>query len=165
MAGFRLAGVFLMGVLAGFGVALLTCATRLPYPRTLLEFSPVNSFLAGVVLLTLGALGCVAVAKAGKTCRLRTSLEAIAVIAALLGGVLDIRRRSSEFWGLAIQHRAQSATLYARYHLSRLDPRVTKHEAAAISTLASWHFRTAGRFDRAANNPWLPLESRAPQPR
>ena len=165
MAGIRLTGAFLMGSFAGFGIALLTCVARLLYLRTLLEFSPINSFLAGVVLLTLGTLGCVAVAKAGKTWRLRTTLGAIAMIAVLLGVVVEIRRRSSVFWGLAIQHRAQAAALSARYQLTRLDPRVTKQEAVGISMLANWHSRTAERFGRAANNPWLPLEPGPPEPK
>ena len=165
MAGIRTAGLFLMGSLAGFGAALLLFVARPLDMMTLLELSTINAFLAGVVLVTLGTLGGVVVARAGMTWRLRTSLGAIAVLAVLLGFVVEVRRRSAEYWGLALQHRAQAAGLSARYQLARFDPRVTRQRLAGLATLSEWQMRTAERFERAAYHPWLPLEPGPPAPK
>jgi hypothetical protein len=122
------------------------------------EDPELTSFVAGLVLIAIGLLGSVVLARGSKSMQLRTSLVAIAMVAVLLGVVLGVRRRSKEFWGLALQHRAQAAALSARYHLARLDPRVSKQQKAGLSMLSQWHASMAGRFDRAANFPWLPIE-------
>ena len=166
MAGLKATGVFLMGTLAGFGVALLAIVARPLEPIwPLLHLGSINSFLTGIVLITLGLLGGVGVARGSKSLQLRTSLGAIAMVAILMGGILEVRRRSKEYWGLNLQHRALAAGLSARWQLARFDPRVTKQEAAKLSMRAQWHLRTAERFDRAANYPWLPVEPDLPGPK
>ena len=164
MTTIRIFGVFVMGSLAGFGIALLTCVAHLYYAKVLVGFSPINSFLVGVVLLTLGCFGCVAVARAGKTWRLRTVVGTIMIVAVLLGVVVEVRRRSREFWGRYVQHQAQANALNAQYQLARLDPRLTKQAMASIQTLADWHRSMALRFYKASNYPWMPLDPGPPEP-
>jgi hypothetical protein len=165
MAGIKATGVFLLGSLAGFGVALLLYFARVLGPILPgLYLGPIDAFVAGSVLIAIGLLGSVVVARGSKSLQLRTSLVAIAMVAVLLGLMLEVRRRSKEFWGLALQHRAQAAALSTRYQLARLDPRVSKQQKAGLSMLSQWHDRMAERFERAANYPWQPLETGPPAP-
>ena len=85
MAGIKATGLFLLGTLAGFGVALFLFVAHLVDPkRPMLYLSSANAFLTGIWLVAGGVLGSVAVARCGKSLRLRTILGAIAVLAVLL---------------------------------------------------------------------------------
>jgi ABC-type thiamin/hydroxymethylpyrimidine transport system permease subunit len=55
--------------------------------RPLLYLGSANAFLVGIWFITGGVLGGVAVARFGKTLRLRTILAAVAVVGVLLGVV------------------------------------------------------------------------------
>ena len=165
MTAIRTSGVFLMGSLAGCGAGLLLFIANPIGMMPLVQFSPVSAFLAGIVLLVLGTFGSVAAAKAGSTLWLRTILGTIALIAVLLGFVVEVRRRSSEYWGLYLQHQAKAAALHTRYKLTRLNPLVTEQQASQLMTSSDWHRTAALQFYQAANHPWLPFEPIPPEPK
>ena len=163
MAGIKATGLFLLGTLAGFGVALFLFVAHLLDPkRPLLYLSSANAFLAGVWLITGGVLGSVAVARGGKSLRLRTTLGAIAILAVLLAVTVGVRRRAQEFWGLALRHRTQATALSVLGQRDRFDPRVTKEQRTARSRLTHWHRAMSQRFSRAAYIPWLPVPPLVP---
>ena len=158
--------MFLMGAMAGFGVALLVFFAHLlePFwPR--LHPGSITAFQAGLALIAVGLVGGLVMARGARGLQLRTSLGAIAIVAVLLGVALDVRRRSKEYWGLNLQHRAQAAGLNARVQLARFDPRVSRQEAASLSMRYQWHYRMAERFERASSAPWLPIDRAPPMPK
>jgi len=163
MAGLKATGLFLLGTLTGFGVALFLFVARLLDPiRPLLYLSSANAFLAGIWLVTGGVLGGVAVSRGGKSWRLRTTLGAIAVLAILLGVTVEVRRRSREFWGLSVQHRLQATASYANRQKIRLDPRVSNEQVADLSKHTDWHRRMGQIYSRASYVPWLSLPTLVP---
>ena len=155
--------MFLSGTLAGIGAGLLLFVAHLLDPkRQLLYLSSTNAFLVGIWLITGGVLGSLAVARCGKSLRLRTTLGAIAVLGVLLGVSVEVRRRSREYWALSLQHRLQATATSAKYQRDRLDPRVSKNQLMELSTHASWHRNVGGTYARAAYVPWLALPTLAP---
>jgi hypothetical protein len=163
MAGIKATGVFLLGTLAGLGVALLVFVAHLLDPmRQLLDLSSTNAFLVGIWSITGGVLGSVAVARCGKSVRLRTILGAIAVLAVLLGITVEVRRRSREYWGLSVQHRLQATVSSAQYQKDRLDPRVSKKHMMYMCKHANGHRQMGAIYSRAAHVPWLPLPTLVP---
>src|SRR6266478_3070119 len=101
MAGLKATGLFLLGSLAGFGVALLVFVARLLSPIwPFLYISSINAFLTGIVLV-----------------------------------IVEVRRRTREFWALTIQHRTQATVLSAQYQTARFDPRVHKEQATDLLRL------------------------------
>jgi hypothetical protein len=163
MAGVKATGLFLLGALAGFGVALLVFVARVLDPKwPWMYLSSINAFVGGVVLITLGVLGGSGVANCGKTLRLRSLLGAIAVLAVLFGVTLEVKRRSKRFWGLTLRHQVQATVSSAQHQKSRLDPRVSQEQTMALLRLAHWHSAMSRRFDRAAHVPWLPVPDLVP---
>src|SRR5689334_16110449 len=129
MAGIKATSLFLLGTLAGFGVALFLFVAHLLEPkRPPLHLSSANAFLAGVWSVVVGVLGSVTVATSGKGLRLRTTLGAIAILAVLLTVTIEVRRRAQEFWGLTLRHRTQATALSVLGQRDRLDPRVTREQ-------------------------------------
>jgi hypothetical protein len=163
MAGLKATGLFVVGALAGFGVALLEFVARVLDPKwPFLYLSSINAFVAGVVSITFGVVGGIGFANCGKTVRLRSILGGIAVLAALLGVTLEVKRRSRRFWGLTLRHQVLATVASAQHQKSRLDPRVSQEQSMALLRLAHWHSAMSRRFDRAAHVPWLPVPDFVP---
>src|SRR5438105_2206679 len=108
MASVKAMNLFLSGTLAGLGVACVLVAHLLDGRGLLQQLGPVKIFLAGVLLVAIGLLGGVAVTRGDRTRRLRSVLGTIAVLAILLGVVVEVRRRAERFKGLEAQHDEQA---------------------------------------------------------
>lgn len=85
--------------------------------------------------------------------RLRTALIGIALIALLLGIVIELRRRSARFETLALQH----GRLAHQLESSLVTPGpATASEAEAILRKVHWHDASSDAYRRAAGRPWMP---------
>jgi hypothetical protein len=80
-------------MLAGLGVALVVVAHPLDSGRPVAQFGSLNTFLAGILLVTIGLIGSVEIAKGQRTRRLRTALRGIALVAILLTRSSEAERR------------------------------------------------------------------------
>ena len=163
MAGFKATSLFLLGMLAGLGVALVVVAHPLDPGRPVAQFGSLNTFLAGVLLVTIGLVGSVEVAKGQRTRQLRTALGGIALVAILLGLAVGLRRRAERLSGLELQHGRQAEQLLARREL--LIEKGLTTEAAALLKQSAWHVGRSHHFRWAASRPWLPVPAPEPYPR
>ena len=92
-------------------------------------------------------------------------MVAVALIAALLGAVANLRRRA-HFQELADSH-AETARRLRFDHVWTMGPDGGPgvHLPLGDPRLAAYHEELAGKYERAARNPWLPVAPDAPEPR
>jgi hypothetical protein len=171
MAGFKATSLFLLGMLAGLGVAIVVVAHPLDPGRPVAQFGSLNTFLAGILLVTIGLIGSVEIAKGQRTRRLRTALRGIALVAILLALAVGLRRRAERLSGMELQHERQAEQLQRQAEQllagreNLLIGDALTPEAAALLRQASWHIGMAHRFRWAASRPWLPVPTPEPYPR
>jgi hypothetical protein len=149
MAGVKAINLFLLGVLAGLGVAIVVAAHVEP-GESAVKFGELNTFLAGSLLLTVSLVIGVEVAKGERTRRLGTALAGIALLAVLLAVAVELRGRAERLNGLQSLHQTQ----YQMQSMKVVDGRA---DHAAQLRLAHWHNDMSNHFRRAASRPWLPL--------
>jgi hypothetical protein len=110
MTALNATGTFLLGMLAGLGVALVIAAQPLDVGGTVSQFGPLNIFQAGVLLLVIGLVGSIEIARGLRPRRLGTIMAGIALLAVLLAVSVGLGRRAERFRELQLQYRKQFET-------------------------------------------------------
>ena len=101
MAGLKAVSLFLLGMLAVLGVAAVAAAHIEP-GEIAVKFGTLNTFQAGVLLLVIGLVGSIEVAKGRRPRRLRTIMVGIALLSMPAGSVRRIATASRTIQGTAI---------------------------------------------------------------
>jgi hypothetical protein len=154
MAGFKAISLFLLGMLAGLGVATVVVAHIEP-GEIAVKFGTLNTFLAGALLLIVSLVGGVAVAKGERTRRLGTALGGIAFLAILLTVAVGLRRRAEQLGGLQRFHQTQ-------FQMQSMKVVPGRADFAAQLRLAHWHNEMSNSFRRASSRPWLSVPKPEP---
>jgi hypothetical protein len=151
MSALKATGFFLLGMLAGLGVALVIAAQPLDLGGTVSQIGPVNIFQAGVLLLVIGLVGCIEVARSPRSRRLRTIMAGIALLAVLLAVSVGLRRRAERFGELQSHYQK-------RYQKPNIVPDDPEDESwAPLLRLHHWYNVMSDKYGRAAARPWLPV--------
>ena len=176
MAGFTTILLYVLGIAAGFGAALVCLAHLLEPGQELRSLDTMTAFTAGVLLVGISLIGGVEVARGKRTWRLRTALMTIPLLAIVLGGGAALGRRAGRFKGLESQHQEQGRRLAHRsveVFLGRsiggsscfgvmYDVNDFTGEAASLLRQAHRHYRMSEIYRLAAARPWLPVRPRVP---
>jgi hypothetical protein len=92
------------------------------------------------------------------------TMVVVAVIAVLLGAVAMLRRRA--YLRKLADYHAEAARHIRFDHGSIIRPDgAYVHIAVAPPRLADYHEDLAGKYERAARYPWLPVEPDPPEPK
>jgi hypothetical protein len=173
MAGFRAISLYLLGIVAGFGAALVSLAQLLDPGQELRSLDSISACTAGVLLVGTSLIGGIEVARGTRTWRLRTALLTIALMADVLGGGAALRRRAEHLKGLESRHREQGNRLAHRgmeaffgRPIMSMDMGYNKGdftgEAASLLRQAHWHRGMSEIYHLAAARPWLPVRPLVP---
>jgi hypothetical protein len=154
MVGFKAVSLFLLGTLAGLGVATVVAAHIEP-GEIAVKFGTLNTFQAGALLFIVSLVGGVAVAKGERTRRLGTAMGGIALLAILLTVGVGLRRRAEQLNGLQSFHQTQYQKQSRKVVVGRAD-------FAAQLRLAHWHNEMSQSFRRAAARPWMSVPKPEP---
>jgi hypothetical protein len=151
MAALKATGTFLLAMLAGLGVALVIAAQPLDLGGTVSHFGPFNIFQAGVLLLVIGLVGSIEVARGLRPRRLKIIMAGIALLAILLAVSVGLRRRAEKFRELQLHYQKE-------FHKPRILPDDPQDENFdRLLRLHHWYNVMSDKYRRAASRPWLPV--------
>ena len=86
MASFRSIALYILGIVAGFGVALACLAHLLEPDQAIGSIDSITALTAGILLLGTSLIGGMEIARGNRRWRLRTALFTVALVAIVLGG-------------------------------------------------------------------------------
>jgi hypothetical protein len=156
MASFKAVSLFLLGMLAGVGVATVVAAHIEPGEMAV-KFGVLNIFQAGVLLLVIGLAGGIEVTKGQRPRRLRTIMVGIALLAFLLAVSVGLRRRAERFKELQLQYQKQYQT---QSSMVPDDPQ--DENFGPLLRQNHWYNAMSQSFRRASSRPWLSVPKPEP---
>ena len=96
----------------------------------------------------------------------RRLMVAVAIVAVVIGIGVEVARRRGRYTRLARQHAVVRDELHK--FLMIVPPSASVEffgDRKAIAALVGYHGRMKEKYERAARDPWLPVEPDPPEPR